>query len=369
MVFIVAMIVLAVWRGRVMEETDHKTELEHFFPGDEYKLVPVNHWKWRVAGIGREDTISIYSGEGMGYNGPVRILVVKGTDGSIQSLHVLNHTETPSYFQKLLNEGFLEQFIGLPLKNSFEPGAVQAVSGASLSSMAIIRGIRDAYHRGEALPAGGKSWPGLGLAEYVILLLFAGGVFYHRLKNTTWRLIARWVLLLVSVVFLGFMLNHPITLSRVSSMLLGYFPGVADEFGIYMLITGSILIYWISRRNVYCRHVCPFGATQDVLSSIGRAKPFSPAWHKYWKPLQWGIALGALLLALSKRDPSVAQYEVYPALFQFTGQPLLFAALAIVIVTSLFIKRPWCHYACPIDAVFAFARLVKNAFKGTKKSM
>lgn len=364
---IVGLIILAVWCGRMMEETDHRSELERFFPANEYRLVPVNHWKWRVADMGGEDMGWIYTGESMGYNGPVRILAMTGTDGRIQSLHVLDHTETPSYFQKLLRRGFLEQFMGMRIEKAIEPGAVQAVTGASLTSMAIIRGISNAYFQGEANPIEHRSWPRLGLAEYVILFLFLGGMMYHRLKKPTWRFIARWAMLLVSVIFLGFVLNQPITLSRLASIILGYFPGLAGEFGVYLLIGSSVVVYWITRRNLYCRHVCPFGATQDVLSSIGRAKPFSPPWHKYWKSLQWSVAFGALLLALFRRDPSLAQYEVYPVLFQFTGQAFLFTALALFIIASLFIIRPWCHYACPLDAFFAFVRLAKNTFKSLYK--
>ena len=42
-------------------------------------------------------------------------------------------------------------------------------------------------------------------------------------------------------------------------------------------------------------------------------------------------------------------YEVIT--FKLTGSNLQFAILGIVLVASVFIKRPWCNYLCPLKPV------------------
>ena len=63
------------------------------------------------------------------------------------------------------------------------------------------------------------------------------------------------------------------------------------------------------------------------------------------------------MLAFLFRNPGISSYEVFGALFAFTGSTVLFALLGIVLVVSLFVKRPWCRYLCPLDPVYDFVRL------------
>jgi polyferredoxin len=63
------------------------------------------------------------------------------------------------------------------------------------------------------------------------------------------------------------------------------------------------------------------------------------------------------MLAFLFRNPGLSSYEVFGALFAFTGSTVLFALLGIVLLLSLFVKRPWCHYLCPLDPVYDIVRL------------
>ena len=42
------------------------------------------------------------------------------------------------------------------------------------------------------------------------------------------------------------------------------------------------------------------------------------------------------------------------------GSNFLFVLLGIVLVASLFIRRPWCSYLCPLRPVTDLIRLVRN---------
>jgi len=165
----------------------------------------------------------------------------------------------------------------------------------------------------------------------------------------------------LSLILLGFVYNQHITLSRISAILNGYFPGINNELYFYILLFGSILIIIITRKNIYCHSVCPFGVVQDILAGMGNTKPFRPGYYKQLKTLQRLVMLAALLISLAFNNPALAQYEVFGAFFQLTANSIIFGILFISIVLSLFVTRPWCNFLCPIDSVFAYIKLTRNS--------
>ena len=117
----------------------------------------------------------------------------------------------------------------------------------------------------------------------------------------------------------------------------------------------------IDNKNSYCYWFCPFGGAQDCMGAIGGAKITGPT--KYRRHLLWvprGLAWLAIILALLFRNPGISSYEVFGTLFDFTGSTVMFALLGIVMVMSLFVKRPWCNYLCPLDPVYGIIRLTRG---------
>lgn len=87
-----------------------------------------------------------------GYGGEIRLLVGLGPDlSSITGLEVVQQIETPGLGARITEEGFRAQFEGLDPSRSVtyvkdaEPEAseneVQAISGATISTEAVIKGI------------------------------------------------------------------------------------------------------------------------------------------------------------------------------------------------------------------------------------
>jgi polyferredoxin len=163
------------------------------------------------------------------------------------------------------------------------------------------------------------------------------------------------------VVYLGFYLGQLLTLPRFITVFTGYLPDIGTEFYIILIVVFATLAVLFSGKNLYCKSVCPFGAAQDIIGHIGGAKAFRPKRYRIFKSLQWGITLAAILLALSINNPGVAEYSVFGAFFQLTAASTIFILLIITIALSLFIKRPWCNYLCPIDGVFAYFRTLRRA--------
>lgn len=86
-----------------------------------------------------------FRGTGSGYGGDINILIGLNSDKTIRDIVVLSHTETPGLGSKITESNFLDQFNGLSLeelKLSEEGGAVDAITGATISSEAMVDGVR-----------------------------------------------------------------------------------------------------------------------------------------------------------------------------------------------------------------------------------
>ncbi len=80
-----------------------------------------------------------------GYGGEMTVLVAFNRDGSVHDVHVFSHAETAGIGDKVLNPTFLDQFANKTAKDKFSVGGdVQAISGATVSSRAVISGVKTA---------------------------------------------------------------------------------------------------------------------------------------------------------------------------------------------------------------------------------
>ncbi len=170
------------------------------------------------------------------------------------------------------------------------------------------------------------------------------------------------------MLLLGFYFNIPVTLSKINSFLLGFWPQWQTGIYWYLLIGGVFLILITTRKNVYCNWICPFGAAQECLAVIGGSKfsiPRKYLYYFYW--LQRLLAWFAVIMAFYFRNPAKISYEVFGAFFDLTGTVLLFILLTVFIIGALFIKRPWCKVLCPMNALFDFVNLYTDWITGRNK--
>jgi len=107
--------------------------------------------------------------------------------------------------------------------------------------------------------------------------------------------------------------------------------------------------------NVYCYDFCPFGALQEIAATIGGAKPKKLRWSKVLLWAQRLLTVAAISLALIYRNPGLSSYEIFGTAFALEGSNFQFALLAIILLSSLFLYRPWCRHLCPLH---------KNATEG-----
>jgi NosR/NirI family transcriptional regulator, nitrous oxide reductase regulator len=309
-----------------------------------------------------------------GYGGPMKVAVGVDLDGKILGINIVEQNETYSYMSEVLEANFIQSLIGKYFSDSFQMFKdVDGVTGATVTSRgianAVLKGSRLIAEKQLNLTVTDLESPQIkfGIPEITLLALFTIGFFGHR-KQFKYKKQARWASMLIGMVVLGFIYTQPFTLSDINKLLLGFWPAWQSHLYWYLLVGGIFFVFTADNKNPYCEWFCPFGAAQECLAAIGDAKTVSPG--RFKNVLLWtqrGLAWLAIILAILFRNPSLTSYEIFGTLFDFIGSTWQFALLGIILVTSIFILRPWCNYLCPIRPVMDLYRTFRKRIIETWK--
>ncbi len=120
---------------------------------------------------------------------------------------------------------------------------------------------------------------------------------------------------------------------------------------------------------VFCGWACPMGTVQELVSRIGRQlfgkkhNTFIPyQLDRFLRYLRY-VVLGWVVWVTARTGTLVfSDYDPYFTLFNFwTGEVALsgIIILVTVLLTSLFVERPLCKYACPCGAVLGVFNLFR----------
>lgn len=150
----------------------------------------------------------------------------------------------------------------------------------------------------------------------------------------------------------------------------------AREYRFAFYVVGALLFFGALLGRFVCGWLCPFGLVQDLLYKI----PFVKKWKKlpgdrWLKALKYVILAGfVVLLPLTVLD-IVGQGQpwfckvICPSGTLFAGVPLVagnpalrgglgwlfgwkMAVLAVLLLLSIAVYRPFCRYLCPLGAIY-----------------
>ncbi|MBK8900686.1 MAG: FMN-binding protein [Anaerolineaceae bacterium] len=309
-------------------------------------------------------------GSAPGYGGPIDMLVAVDPEGNILNTQVVTERESPGFFRLVTSSDLMGEYHGRPITDALQLGQdLDAVTGATVSAEGVAAAVRAATRQiadealNVSLPTEQKpiqfGWP-----ETILLLLFASGYLTHKWHNRKWKMRARWGTLIAGMVFLGFVYTVPLTITMIISLLSGYWPDWHNNLYWYLLIGGILFVTTVDAKNPYCSWFCPFGAFQECVAAISKAKPYRPRdLSEVLKWVQRGLALAAVVLGLALRRPGVASYEPFATLFDLRGTAVQWLFLALIVLASLVTYRPFCNYLCPLDPVIDFIAAARRWLK------
>ncbi len=308
-------------------------------------------------------------GSADGYGGPLRMAVAVDPAGVVIGVVIADDKETPAWMGRVRDSGLLKSLIGKSYGDSLILGDdVDGVTGATYTARAMAQataaGGRDAAAAfGHPVEEPGPPTIVFGPPEIVLILLFAIGFVGHQSRFPYTKQL-RWLSMITGLIVIGLLYNSPVTIAYITKLVLGYWPAWQTNLYWYFLIGGILFVFTVDNKNPYCQWCCPFGAAQDCMGAIGGARSRTPV--RFQRLLIWLqrlLTLAAILLGVWFRNPGVASYELFGTLFELLGSSVQFAALGLVLIAALFIKRPWCNYLCPIRPVTDLIRLIRQMVK------
>lgn len=326
----------------------------------------------KTAGRAAKEKLSgyVFSSEDLardvrGFGGRMNLAIYADTAGKLINFHIIRSNETPVYLE------LLSQWRGaLSGRRLFGPQpftGVQAVTGATVSSKAVLSALETSGHKFASQILGQTIQPGIEerapRASYLpdtrgvylisalvltLLVIYRGG-FWSRLAILCFNLVVG-----------GIVLNAQYSSEQIATILSLNAPA-AGLSGAFLLAVGMPLLV-VFFGNIYCGYICPFGAAQELIGYVlgSRFRPSLPAEKMRKTGFVKYIILFVLIVVffLSRNrttlaaDPLISVFNLRFTIYDF--QPLIKSGAMLVIaaalIGSIFYVRFWCRYLCPVGA-------------------
>ena len=129
--------------------------------------------------------------------------------------------------------------------------------------------------------------------------------------------------------------------------------------GLVLLAVVSFALPPVTRRNVYCLHGCPHGASQELIGSLCPRRWRVPVPADIDRGLRWlpPILLVLVLVICMQGLPiDLANFEPFDAyLLSAVGWiPVLLAVLGLF--AAFFVPRAYCKFGCPTGSLIELTR-------------
>jgi spermidine synthase len=306
-----------------------------------------------------------------GYGGRMVLGVRVTPEGRVLDLRVIESRETPAYLARV--RPWLKTLAGRDVGREDWLKA-DGVSGATITSDAVLRNLQSAGPRfaADVLKPAGPSAPPAPLRTkpdwrvLIFILLTVLGLISHYVPSRNLRRIS----LIVIVCGAGLYLNIQFSLDQVYCLLGLQLPSLGSMLAFLMCVFIPVLVLLFG--NIYCGHLCPFGAVQELVAELRPRRwltdPPVTIW-RYSRALKYLVLAAALVWfgaglerGFSSVDPLVTVFSrdclVNPSLF-----------ILLLLALSFFFRRFWCRNLCPAGAflsLFNGVRLLSRLIPPTQ---
>ena len=297
----------------------------------------------------------------IGYCGVTDVLVVLDPNWKILGLKVHASEDTQEYVDNVvLDRRFLKKWNNMTWDAAaaldLEAAGIEGVSGATMTSMAMARSVKARLQMsaGEiatrpTLRLGWRDW-----GMFVVLGLAAVMAF----GKTEWR--HRWkrAYQVTLVVYVGFIAGDLVAQKLLAGWVRSGIPWSTAP-GLVLLVAAAFVVPWTTRKPLYCHHVCPHGAAQELISH------FRPARFQLTLPagvvrgleyLPVGLLVLTLLVVMIALPLDLAGIEPFAAYIVRSAGWATITVAIVGLVASFFVPQAYCRFGCPTGALLNFVR-------------
>lgn len=324
----------------------------------------------------------------IGYQGPTEVLVSLLPDGHLGQLLVGRSFDNEPYVGYVRDDAWFAELIkGKTVKGlaetTFEEWGVEGVSGATMTSQTIVRGLLaaaielskeiEAQQKQPSIDSKNQEtglfvwiktinwssprlWQQTLTALVVILACLVG---LTHLRGNLW--LRRGLQLLV-LGYLGVMNGELLSLAMFSGWAQSGIPWNSAG-GLIAMSFAAVALPLVARTNVYCSHICPHGVLQQWMAG-----------HRHWRPRLPArvvsvlrLVIPALLLvvlcgSMGVLSISLVDLEPFDA-YSWRAAGWITTVLAVgSLVISWFIPMGYCRFGCPTGSLLEYLR--RNARSG-----
>ncbi len=109
------------------------------------------------------------------------------------------------------------------------------------------------------------------------------------------------------------------------------------------------LVFTLFYGRTFCAGVCPLGSIQDIVA-------IHPMKLNKWVQTTLGIIpfiyLGlSVLYAATESDFVICRYDPFVGIYRFNASFMMFAIGGALLLTGVFIARPYCRFLCPFGVI------------------
>ncbi len=278
-------------------------------------------------------------------------------DGIITRVEAQSNNETPSFFAQLTASGMFERWQGLSLEEA-ATAEIDAVSGATYSSIAVIENVRRAAAYGANVEAIARNpLLALGTKDFVgLFVIMLGVIVVLRPKRSK---LLEGIQLALNVIVLGFWCGSFLSLSQFVSWASNGINLSVSMLSIVLLIV-TLLAPLFGKKGSYCYMHCPLGSAQELLGRVANRKlKLGAKTNKILNRVRYYLLFALLMVMWLGVGFEIMDYELFSAFVVKSASLGILIAAGAFLVLSLFVHRPYCRFICPTGAVITVMQRTK----------
>jgi hypothetical protein len=286
-----------------------------------------------------------------GFAGATPVCLMLSPEGKILKVVPQEHAETKDYFDEAWQH-ILPQCEGKTLAE-LDAEKIDGMTGATYTSQSLIKNINAVKtHWSQAEQGAEQPWNFGWKHAALLLTLLVGGVVAWMKRKAPWM---RIIVLALNVGVVGVWTGSYLSLSQ----LLGWMEHgwvLAMAYPAILVLSVSLLMPLLGKRKYYCNWICPYGSAQELLGKLPVPKVEISKRGAEWMTWIRRACFGTLFVLLWMgvgRD--VLGYEPFSLFQPQAAAPAVLIISGVILLSSLFVHRPWCRCFCPLGELMDMA--------------
>ena len=298
----------------------------------------------------------------IGYQGPNLVLLGLSPDNLVTGLTIADSYDNQPYVGYVRDDyGFPDLFRGRSLEElaalDLEEAGVEGVAGATMTSQSVARALVMAAAESLREPSSSPRQPDplLSPRDWGTLLITLAGLaigLTHLRGHHGLRLSFQLLLIGYLGLINGDMLSQ--------ALLVGWAKhGVPwqTSAGLVLLTVAAFLLPVFSGRNVYCSHLCPHGAAQQLIRNrLPWKLKLSRRVRRALSVVPGALLVVVVLVAMTTVPLSLVDIEPFDAwMFRAAGTATICIAVGGMAISAV-VPMAYCRFGCPTGALLQYIR-------------